>query len=46
MRCHAYPHLAASDRGVAEGVNIDQGRVTNQAVAATFGMPCSPGVGA
>ena len=25
--------------GVAEGVNIDQGRVTNQAVAATFGLP-------
>ena len=25
--------------GVAEGVNIDAGQVTNQAVAATFGLP-------
>jgi alanine dehydrogenase len=31
--------LAAGDPGVAEGVNIDQGRVTNRAVAATFGLP-------
>jgi alanine dehydrogenase len=31
--------LAATDPGVAEGVNIDQGRVTNRAVAATFGLP-------
>ena len=28
--------------GVAEGVNIDRGRVTNQAVAATFGLPLQP----
>jgi alanine dehydrogenase len=34
--------LAAADPGVAEGVNIDQGRVTNQAVAATFGLPSYP----
>jgi alanine dehydrogenase len=34
--------VAASDPGVAEGVNIDRGRVTNQAVAATFGLPYSP----
>jgi alanine dehydrogenase len=34
--------LAASDPGIAEGVNIVQGRVTNQAVAATFGLPYSP----
>ena len=31
-----------SDRGVAEGVNIDRGRVTNRAVAATFGLSHSP----
>jgi alanine dehydrogenase len=34
--------VAASDPGVAEGVNIDRGRVTNRAVAATFGLPYSP----
>ena len=34
--------LAATNPGVAEGVNIDRGRVTNQAVAATFGLPYSP----
>jgi alanine dehydrogenase len=34
--------LAATDPGVAEGVNIDRGRVTNRAVAATFGLPYSP----
>jgi alanine dehydrogenase len=34
--------VAATDRGVAEGVNLDQGRVTNQAVAATFGLPYTP----
>jgi alanine dehydrogenase len=28
--------------GVAEGVNIHHGRVTNQAVAATFGLPLTP----
>ena len=39
---HGWRSLAAADPGVAEGVNIDQGRVTNQAVAATFGLPlCS-----
>jgi alanine dehydrogenase len=31
--------VAAADPGVAEGVNIDQGRVTNKAVAATFDLP-------
>ncbi len=31
--------VAAADPGVAEGVNIDRGRVTNRAVAATFGLP-------
>jgi alanine dehydrogenase len=32
-------NLASIDHGVAQGVNIDQGRVTNKAVAATFGLP-------
>jgi alanine dehydrogenase len=39
---HGWRNLAAADPGVAEGVNIDQGHVTNQAVAATFGLPLSP----
>lgn len=34
--------VAASAPGIAEGVNIDRGRVTNQAVAATFGLPYTP----
>ncbi len=39
---HGWRNLAAADPGLAEGVNIDQGRVTNQAVAATFGLPLHP----
>ena len=39
---HGWRQVAAADPGVAEGVNIDQGRVTNQAVAATFGLPYRP----
>jgi alanine dehydrogenase len=39
---HGWRTLAAADAGIAEGVNIDQGRVTNQAVAATFGLPFHP----
>ena len=31
--------MASSSPGFAEGVNIDRGRVTNQAVASTFGLP-------
>jgi alanine dehydrogenase len=31
--------VAAENRGFAEGVNVDRGRVTNRAVAATFGLP-------
>lgn len=31
--------VAAEHPGVADGVNIDDGRVTNQAVAETFGLP-------
>jgi alanine dehydrogenase len=35
-------NVAATDPGVSQGVNIDHGRVTNQAVAATFDLPfCS-----
>ena len=34
--------VAAASPGIAEGVNIDRGRVTNRAVAATFGLPFSP----
>jgi alanine dehydrogenase len=34
--------LAAADPGVAEGVNISQGSVTNRAVAQTFGLPLYP----
>src|SRR6185312_10822047 len=34
--------VAAASPGVAEGVNIDRGRVTNRAVAATFDLPYSP----
>jgi alanine dehydrogenase len=33
---------AAAEPGVADGVNIDRGRVTNRAVAATFGLPYCP----
>lgn len=34
--------VAAAQPGVAEGVNVDRGKVTNRAVAATFGLPYSP----
>jgi alanine dehydrogenase len=34
--------LAAADPGVAAGVNITRGRVTNLAVAQTFGLPFHP----
>ncbi|MHB1560602.1 MAG: alanine dehydrogenase [Isosphaeraceae bacterium] len=34
--------LAAADSGVAEGVNVTAGRVTNLAVAQTFGLPFHP----
>jgi len=39
---HGWRNLAAADSGVAEGVNIDKGRVTNRAVATTFGLPLHP----
>ncbi|MDR3634910.1 MAG: alanine dehydrogenase [Isosphaeraceae bacterium] len=34
--------VATAHPGIAEGINIHQGRVTNQAVAATFGLDFSP----
>src|SRR3954451_3709736 len=34
--------VAAADLGVAEGVNIDRGRVTNAAVAEAMHMTCQP----
>ncbi len=34
--------LAAADPGVAAGVNVTRGRVTNLAVAQTFGLPFHP----
>jgi alanine dehydrogenase len=34
--------VADTHPGVAEGVNIDHGRVTNRAVAETFGLPLTP----
>src|SRR5262245_59335240 len=42
MAKQGWRNLAAIDTGVAEGVNIDQGRVTNKAVAETFGLPFHP----
>ncbi len=39
---HGWRSAAAADHGVALGVNIDRGRITNQAVAATFDLPFSP----
>ena len=33
---------AAADPGLAEGVNVVAGKVTNKAVAETFGLPYSP----
>jgi alanine dehydrogenase len=37
-----WKEVAASSPGIAEGINIDQGRVTNRAVAETFGLPHVP----
>lgn len=36
---HGWQAVAAGDPGVAEGVNMVAGRVTNRAVAETFGLP-------
>ncbi|WP_422929545.1 alanine dehydrogenase [Singulisphaera sp. PoT] len=42
MAKHGWRQVAASSPGVAEGVNVHQGRVTNEAVASTFGLPFTP----
>jgi alanine dehydrogenase len=42
LATHGWREAAATDPGVAQGVNIDAGRVTNRAVAATFGLRYSP----
>jgi alanine dehydrogenase len=34
--------VARANPGVAQGVNIDQGQITNHVVAETFGLPYSP----
>ncbi|MDE2506325.1 MAG: alanine dehydrogenase [Planctomycetota bacterium] len=39
---HGWRKVAAGSPGVAEGINIVAGRVTNEAVAATFGIPFEP----
>jgi alanine dehydrogenase len=39
---HGWQTVAATSPGVAEGVNIEGGRVTNRAVASTFGLPFVP----
>ena len=42
MAKHGWRQVAANSPGVAEGVNVHQGRVTNEAVASTFGLPFTP----
>ncbi len=37
-----WKNVAAASPGIAEGINIDAGRVTNAAVAETFGLPLEP----
>jgi len=37
-----YKKAAAVDPGLAQGINVQEGRVTHQAVAETFGMKCQP----
>ncbi len=37
-----YRKAAAADPGLAMGINIQEGRVTNAPVAETFDMPCEP----
>jgi len=37
-----YKKASAADLGLARGINIQEGRVTNAAVAATFGMDLRP----
>ncbi len=42
LATHGWRNVAQADAGVAEGVNIDHGRVTNQAVALTYGLRFEP----
>jgi alanine dehydrogenase len=37
-----FARAVSENRGLAEGVNIHQGTVTNPAVAETFKLPCAP----
>src|SRR3954464_3728244 len=37
-----FHRAVAEDAGLAQGVNIHQGKVINPAVAQTFGLPCEP----
>ncbi len=37
-----WSRMAESSPGFAEGINVDRGRVTNQAVASTFNLPYHP----
>ena len=39
---HGWRKVAAGSPGIAEGINIDAGRVANEAVALTFGIPFEP----
>jgi alanine dehydrogenase len=40
-----YDRAVRENVGLAEGVNIREGKVTNSAVAETFKMPCGPACG-
>ncbi|HKI18002.1 MAG TPA: alanine dehydrogenase, partial [Isosphaeraceae bacterium] len=42
LATHGWRNVAQSDPGVAEGVNISHGRVTNRAVASTYGLRFEP----
>jgi alanine dehydrogenase len=42
LASHGWREVAAAQPGVAEGINIDRGRVTNRAVAETFSLPYVP----
>ncbi len=42
LATHGWRSVAQADPGVAEGVNIHHGRVTNQAVASTYGLRFDP----
>ena len=37
-----YPKACAEDPGLAEGLNVERGKVTNKAVAEAFGMDYAP----